>query len=179
MTGFKEYDQYDALGLAELVKKGDVTSTELLEEAIARTEKVNDSVNAVVHKHYDEARAAIDAGLPDGPFTGVPFLLKDLHLLLEGTVTTYGSGFYRDHLADHDSTLVERYKQAGLVTFGKTNSPELGLMPVTEPRLFGPTRNPWDLSRTPGGSSGGASAAVASGIVPMANASDGGGSIRI
>ena len=179
MTGFKEYDQYDALGLAELVKKGDVTSTELLEEAIARTEKVNDSVNAVVHKHYDEARAAIDAGLPDGPFTGVPFLLKDLHLLLEGTVTTYGSGFYRDHLADHDSTLVERYKQAGLVTFGKTNSPELGLMPVTEPRLFGPTRNPWDLSRTPGGSSGGASAAVASGIVPMASASDGGGSIRI
>ncbi len=99
MTGFKEYDQYDALGLAELVKKGDVTSTELLEEAIARTEKVNDSVNAVVHKHYDEARAAIDAGLPDGPFTGVPFLLKDLHLLLEGTVTTYGSGFYRVHQA--------------------------------------------------------------------------------
>jgi amidase len=179
MSGFAEYDSYDALGLAELVRKGDVTSTELLEEAISRTERINDTINAVVHKHYDEAKSAIEAGLPEGPFTGVPFLLKDLHLLLEGTKTTYGSGLFRDLLADHDSTLVSRYKQSGLVIFGKTNSPELGLMPVTEPRLYGPTRNPWNLDRTPGGSSGGASAAVAAGIVPMANASDGGGSIRI
>jgi len=179
MSGFAEYDSYDALGLAELVRQGKVTSTELLEEAISRTEKMNGQINAVVHKHYDEAKAAIEAGLPEGPFTGVPFLLKDLHLLLDGTKTTFGSELFRDYVADHDSTLVSRYKQSGLVTFGKTNSPELGLMPVTEPRFYGATRNPWNLARTPGGSSGGASAAVAAGIVPMANASDGGGSIRI
>ncbi len=177
MSGFADYDRYDALGLAELVRQGEVSSTELLEEAISRTEKVNDAINAVVHKHYDEAKAAIEAGLPEDPFTGVPFLLKDLQL--DGTATTYGSKFFRDQVADHDSTLVSRYKHSGLVTFGKTNSPELGLMPVTEPRMYGPTRNPWNLDRTPGGSSGGASAAVAAGIVPMANASDGGGSIRI
>ena len=179
MSGFSDYDNFDALGLADLVRKGDVAPVELLEEAISRTENINGSINAVVHKHYDEARASINAGLPDGPFKGVPFLLKDLHLLLQGTTTTFGSSFFKDNIADHDSTLVSRYKQAGLVIFGKTNSPELGLMPVTEPRLFGPSRNPWDLDRTPGGSSGGASAAVAGGIVPMANASDGGGSIRI
>jgi len=98
---------------------------------------------------------------------------------LAGTITTYGSSFFKNNLADHDSTLVSRYKKAGLVIFGKTNSPEFGAVPVTEPRLFGATRNPWDLTRTPGGSCGGASASVASGILPMANASDGGGSIRI
>ena len=179
MSGFTEYDQYDALGLAELVRTRQVSATELLDEAITRTDKVNDEINAVVYKHYEEARAAIENGLPQGPFTGVPFLLKDLHLLLTGTTTSYGSALFRDQVADHDSTLVARYKQAGLSIFGKTNSPELGLMPVTEPRLFGPTRNPWNPERTPGGSSGGASAAVASGILPMANASDGGGSIRI
>lgn len=179
MSGFKEYDQYDALGLAELVTNSEVSPSELLEEAISRTEQMNGDINAVVYKLYDEARTSITAGLPDGPFTGVPFLLKDLHLLLQGTITSYGSSLYKDYLADHDSTLVQRYKQAGLVIFGKTNSPELGLMPVTEPRLFGPTRNPWNLELTPGGSSGGAAAAVAAGILPMANASDGGGSIRI
>jgi len=179
MNGFKEYDQYDAMGLAELVKNNEVSAAELLEEAITRTDQVNGEINAVVYKHFEEARTAIDSGLPEGPFTGVPFLLKDLHLLLKGTTTSSGSSFFRDQVADHDSTLVERYKQAGLVIFGKTNSPELGLMPITEPRLFGPTRNPWNLERTPGGSSGGAAAAVASGILPMANASDGGGSIRI
>lgn len=179
MSGFKEYDQYDAIGLAELIRNGEVSADELLDEAIARTEKVNPDINAVVFKLYDEAKKTIDAGLPDGPFTGVPFLLKDLHLLMKGTVTSFGSCFFKDNLADHDSTLVCRYKQAGLVIFGKTNSPEFGAMPVTEPRLFGPTRNPWDLNRTPGGSSGGASAAVAAGILPAANASDGGGSIRV
>ena len=179
MAGFAEYDDYDACGLAELVRKGDVSPVDLLEEAIKRTENINDKINAVVHRYYDDARSAIDRGLPDGPFTGVPFLLKDLHLLFTGTITSYGSGFYRDYTADHDSTLVQRYVRAGLVIFGKTNSPEFGLMPVTEPRLFGPTRNPWNLERTPGGSSGGAAAAVSAGIVPMANASDGGGSIRI
>jgi amidase len=179
MSGFSDYDQFDGLGLAELVAKREVSADELLEEAISRTEKVNGEINAVVHKHYDEAKSAIASGLPEGPFTGVPFLLKDLHLLLTGTITTYGSAFFKDNQADHDSTLVSRYKKAGLVIFGKTNTPEFGAVPVTEPRLFGATRNPWDLTRTPGGSSGGASASVASGILPMANASDGGGSIRI
>ncbi len=179
MSGFKEYGEYDGLGLAALVRQGDVSATELLDEAIARTEQVNDQLNAVVRKHYDVAREAIDAGLPDGLFTGVPFLLKDLHQMLVGTVTSNGSAAFLENMADHDTTLVSRYKRAGLTIFGKTNSPELGLMPVTEPQAFGPSRNPWDTNTTPGGSSGGASAAVAAGILPVAHASDGGGSIRI
>ena len=179
MPGFREYDNYDALGLATLVRNGEVSATELLEEAINRTEKINPAINAVVQFHYDEARAAIKAGLPDGPFTGVPFLLKDLNILLKGTVTSMGSALFKDYKATLNSTLTERYIKSGVVIFGKTNSPEFGALPVSEPLLFGPTRNPWDLDRTPGGSSGGASAAVASGILPIANASDGGGSIRI
>jgi len=179
MAGFPEYDNYDGLGLGRLVRDGEVSAFDLLDEAIDRVERVNGELNAVVHKYYEEARAEIEAGLPEGAFRGVPFLLKDLHLLMKGTVTSYGSAMWRKNVADHDSTLVKRYRQAGLVTFGKTNSPELGLNPVTEPREFGPSRNPWDTSRTPGGSSGGASAAVAAGILPLAHASDGGGSIRI
>ncbi len=177
--GFKEYDEYDALGLAELVNKGEVSAEELLDEAINRNEKVNDKTNAVVLKHYDEAKALIKEGLPKGLFTGVPFLLKDLHVLLTGTKTTFGSKFFKDYVADHNSTLVDRYLEAGLVIFGKTNSPEFGLTVTTEPELYGPTRNPWGLDHSAGGSSGGAAAAVASGVLPMANASDGGGSIRI
>ncbi len=176
---FKEYDNYDALGLAELVKNKEVSAEELLEEAMQRTEKVDDQINAVVLKHYDEAKAMIKDGLPEGPFTGVPYLLKDLHVLLTGTKTTYGSKFFKDYVADHNSTLVDRYLEAGLVIFGKTNSPEFGLTVTTEPELYGPTRNPWNLDHSAGGSSGGAASAVASGILPMANASDGGGSIRI
>jgi amidase/6-aminohexanoate-cyclic-dimer hydrolase len=179
MTGFREYDDYDATGLAELVREGEVSANELLEEAIARTEKINPEINAVVQFHYDEARAAIEAGLPDGPFTGVPYLLKDLNILLKDTVTSMGSRLFKDYRSTFNSTLTNRYINSGVVIFGKTNSPEFGALPVTEPLLFGPTRNPWDLGRTPGGSSGGASAAVAGGILPMANASDGGGSIRI
>jgi len=179
MSGFKEYDDFDALGLAKLVRDGEVSATELLEEAIGRTEKINPEINAVVQFHYDEARAAIEAGLPDGPFTGVPYLLKDLNILLKGTVTSMGSALFKDYTAKLNSTLTDRYMKSGVVIFGKTNSPEFGALPVSEPLLFGPTRNPWDLNRTPGGSSGGASAAVAGGILPMANASDGGGSIRI
>lgn len=173
------YEEYDALGLAELVAKGDVTPDELLDEAIERTEKLNPTLNAVVSKWYDEARADIQAGLPDGPFKGVPFLLKDLNLYWEGRRTTNGAALFKDYIADHTSTLVQRYRDAGFVIFGQTNSPELGLTPSTEPRLHGPTRNPWNLDHTPGGSSGGASASVSAGIIPMANASDGGGSIRI
>lgn len=179
MTGFAEYDNYDGLGLAKLVREGEVSAIELLDEAINRTERINAELNAVVHKLYDQAREAIRAGLPGGPFQGVPFLLKDLHLAMSGTITSNGSAMWRDSVADHDSTLVARYRQAGLVIFGKTNSPELGLMPVTEPKAFGPSCNPWNTALTPGGSSGGAAAAVAAGLLPMAHASDGGGSIRI
>jgi amidase len=145
VSGFSEYDDYDGLGLAELVRNRSVTATELLEEAVARTEQLNGQLNAVTYKLYAEARASIETGLPDGPFTGVPFLLKDLHLFLKGTVTSHGSGMWRGEIADHDSTLVQRYRSAGLVIFGKTNSPELGLSPITEPREFGPSRNPWNI----------------------------------
>jgi amidase/6-aminohexanoate-cyclic-dimer hydrolase len=175
----KEYGQFDALGLAQLVARKEVSAQELLDAAIARTEAVNPKVNAVVAKHYDEARTAIGAGLPAGAFCGVPFLLKDLNALLAGTVTTNGCRFLVDNLADHDTELVARYKRGGLVIFGKTNTPEFGLTVSTEPRLFGPTRNPWSVEHMAGGSSGGAAAAVAAGIVPAAHASDGGGSIRI
>jgi amidase len=174
----KEYGSYDALGLADLVRTKQVGARELLDEAIARTEKIDPQINAVVVKHYDYAREQIDKGLPDGPFTGVPFLLKDLDLL-EGTRTTSGASVYRDNVADHTGTLAQRFLNAGVAIFGKSSSPEFGLMPTTESRLFGPTRNPWNLAHSSGGSSGGAGAAVAARILPVAHASDGGGSIRI
>ncbi len=179
MAIFEDYDRYDATGLAELVRSGHITPTDLLETAIARMERVDSTVNAVVLHHQDEARSAIANGLPQGPFTGVPFLLKNLGVDLAGTITDGGCRFFADALASQDSTLTARYKEAGFVIFGKTNSPEFGLTVSTEPRLHGATRNPWDLSRSAGGSSGGAAAAVAAGIVPVAHASDGGGSIRI
>jgi amidase len=175
---FREYGNYDAVGLAELVRNKQVKPEELLDEAIARTAKVDPEINAVVVKHYDYAKRQIERGLPDGPFTGVPFLLKDLELL-EGTRTTSGASVYKDNVADHTGTLAQRFLNAGVTIFGKSSSPEFGLMPTTEPRLFGPTRNPWNLAHSSGGSSGGAAAAVAARIVPVAHASDGGGSIRI
>jgi amidase/6-aminohexanoate-cyclic-dimer hydrolase len=175
---FKEYGNYDAVGLADLVRKKQVTARELLDEAIMRTGNVDPQINAVVVKHHDYAQRQIDRGLPDGPFTGVPFLLKDLEFL-EGTRTTSGASIYKDHIADHTSTLAQRFLDAGLTIFGKSSTPEFGLMPTTESRLFGPTRNPWNLEHSSGGSSGGAGAAVAARIVPVAHASDGGGSIRI
>jgi amidase len=175
---FKEYGNYDAVGLAELVRRKQVTPNELLGEAIARTAKVDPEINAVVVRHYDFAQRQIDKGLPDGPFTGVPFLLKDLDLLA-GTRTTFGASVFKDEIADHSGTLAQRFLNAGLAIFGKSSSPEFGLMPTTEPRLHGPTRNPWNLAHSSGGSSGGAGAAVAARILPVAHASDGGGSIRI
>src|SRR4029453_18503324 len=175
---FKEYGNYDAVGLAELVRKKEVSAKELLDEAIARTAKVDPQINAVVVKHYDYAERQITRGLPDGPFTGVPFLLKDLDLL-EGTCTTFGASVLKDFVADHNGTLAQRFLASGVSIFGKSSSPEFGLMPVTESRLHGPTRNPWNLEHSPGGSSGGAAAAVATRILPVAHASDGGGSIRI
>jgi amidase len=175
---FKEYGSYDGMGLAELIRKKQVTPRELLDEAIARTAKVDPQINAVVVKHYDFAARQIDDGLPHGPFTGVPFLLKDLDLL-QGTCTTFGATVYKDQVADHTGTLARRFLEAGVTIFGKSASPEFGLMPTTETRLFGPTRNPWNLDHSSGGSSGGAGAAVAARILPAAHASDGGGSIRI
>jgi amidase len=175
---FKEFGNYDAVGLAELVRKKDVTASELLDEAIARTERVDPQINAVVVRHYDYAERQIEKGLPDGPFTGVPFLLKDLDLLA-GTRTTSGATVLKDFTADHNGTLAQRFLDAGVTIFGKSSSPEFGLMPTTESRLFGPTRNPWNTDHSSGGSSGGAGAAVAARILPVAHASDGGGSIRI
>src|ERR1700726_320204 len=175
---FKEYGSYDAVGLADLVRNKEVSARELLDEAIARTAKVDPQINAVVVKHYDYAERQIESGLPDGPFTGVPFLLKDLDLL-QGTRTTFGASLHKDNVADHTGTLAQRFLDAGVTIFGKSSSPEFGLMPTTESRLFGPTRNPWNLAHSSGGSSGGAGAAVASRILPVAHASDGGGSIRI
>ena len=174
-----DYESHDAVGLAALVSAGDVTPTELLDAALERVAQRNPQLNAIVLEMEGAARAAIEAGLPDGPLRGVPFPLKDLHLMVAGERTTYGSRLFEDFVADHDSELVARYRRAGLVLFAKTTSPEFGLTTTTESTLFGATRNPWNLEHTSGGSSGGASAAVAAGIVPAANASDGGGSIRI
>ena len=176
---FDEYTKYDALGLAALVARGEVSPLELLEVAIQRVETVNPQVNAIVLKHYDLARKTIKRGLPDGPFKGVPFLLKDLGIALKGTITTHGSAFYKSSVATFDSTLVKRYQKAGLVIFGKTNSPEFGGSPSSESTLFGATHNPWNLEHIAGGSSGGTAAAIAAGILPAGHASDGGGSIRI
>jgi Asp-tRNA(Asn)/Glu-tRNA(Gln) amidotransferase A subunit family amidase len=175
----EEYQKYDAVGLAQLVREGRVTPAKLLDAAIEQVERINPRVNAVVSKLYDHARQAIAAGLPDGPLRGVPFMLKDLYALCTGTVSSNGSRFFAGNLADHDSEMVARYKRGGLVIMGRTNTPEFGLTVTTEPRLFGPTRNPWRLESMAGGSSGGAAAAVASGMLPVAHASDGGGSIRI
>jgi amidase len=173
-----EYLEHDGLALAERVRAHDVTPSELLDLALERLALVNPRLNAVVHLMEEDARAAA-AAQPTGPFAGVPFLAKDLLSQYEGHPTTGGSRLLTTLLADHDSELVRRVRAAGLVVFGKTNVPELGLVPVTEPELFGPCHNPWALDRTPGGSSGGSAAAVAAGIVPMAGGGDGGGSIRI
>lgn len=175
----KDYEQYDALGLAEQVKRGEVSAEALLEAAISRTEERDGDVGAIVIRMFEEARKAVAAGVPAGPFEGVPFLLKDLHLAWPGVRLSNGSKLFEDFVPDVESELVARYRKAGLVVFGKTHSPEYGLTTTSESQVFGQTRNPWNLERTAGGSSGGASAAVAAGIVPLANASDGGGSIRI
>lgn len=168
----------DALGLAALVRRGEVAPLELLEAALARCDAVEGQLNAVPLRHEALARewaATVDRS---APFAGVPFLLKDLGVALAGTVTSAGSRFFADARATIDGEIVRRYRKAGLVIFGKSASPELGLTATTESRLHGPTRNPWDLGRTAGGSSGGAAAVVAARVIPIAHASDGGGSIR-
>ncbi len=176
---WNEYRRHDGLALADLVARGEVEASELLETAIEAQSRIDPALNSVVIDLHDDARREIEEGLPKGPFHGVPFLIKDLHLRMKGVRTTNGCRFFADDVADHDSELIKRYRDAGLVMFGKTSSPEFGLITSTESVLFGATRNPWNLDHTSGGSSGGASAAVAGGIVPLANASDGGGSIRI
>jgi len=174
-----DYESHDALGLADLVRRGETTPTELLDAALARLDARNPALNAVVTPLVEAARRDIAAGLPDGPFTGVPFLVKELVASVAGAATTAASRLYRHQVATADSEIVARFRRAGLVIAGKTNSPEFGLSPTTESRLYGVTRNPWRLDLAPGGSSGGAAAAVAAGIVPVAHATDGGGSIRI
>ncbi|MEO5878008.1 MAG: amidase [Streptosporangiaceae bacterium] len=175
---YTEYRRFDAVGLAELVAQGEVSPGEVLETAIGRAEQVGGALNAIVRPMYEIARARA-AGELSGPFAGVPFLIKDLGQDYEGLPTTAGSRSLRSRVAPAHSMIVQRWLDAGLVVFGKTNTPEFGTKSVTEPVASGPTRNPWNLAHTPGGSSGGSAAAVAAGVVPVAGASDGGGSIRI
>lgn len=170
---------HDAVGLAELVRQRKVSPGELLDAAIARAEALNPRFNFMAQKHYDYGRKAIAAGLPKGPFTGVPLLLKDLYTYIEGELTEGGSRLYKGYRAPVTSELVRRYQAAGFVIFGKTTTPEYGLTGTTESTLTGATRNPWNPAHSSGGSSGGAAAAVAAGVIPAAHASDGGGSIRI
>lgn len=174
-----EYSDYDGLALADLVDRGEVTPPELVEEAVTRIEKHNGVLNAVIFKAFDDARARAKESLPDGPFKGVPFLLKDILGDMKGWPTTHGTAFLKDYRPEQNSELVNRFLAAGMVPLGKTVAPEIGALPVSEPRLYGPARNPWNTEHTPGGSSGGSAAAVAAGIVPVAHANDGGGSIRI
>ncbi|MFO7964874.1 MAG: amidase family protein [Desulfobacterales bacterium] len=176
---FSEYYAYDGVGLAELVRKREVSPSELVEEAIARIERHNPRLNAVTYKAFDEARTAAKRELPDGPFSGVPFLIKDIDLPVKGWPMTNGSAFLAGNVSQYDAELTRRYRASGVVLLGKTNTPEFGIPGTTEGRYLGICRNPWDPDYSSGGSSGGAAAAVASGMVPMAHGSDGLGSIRI
>jgi len=178
MTG-DEFDGFDGLGLAALVRSGDASPAQLVEAAIAAIERRDPALNAVVLRLFEPARAAAAAPLPDGPFRGVPMLLKDLVATMAGVPTGSGNRRLRTLPWPHDSELVRRLRAAGGVILGKTNTPEFGLTPYTEPETFGPTANPWNAARSPGGSSGGSAAAVAARMVPIATGGDGGGSIRI
>jgi amidase len=177
---FKEYGDYDALGLAALVRSGQVSAAELLEAALARAEAVNPRLNAIITPMHDIARARAGEKLA-GPFAGVPFLAKDLFQEYAGVRVAYGCKALKaaNHTAAEHAEITARWLKAGVVIFGRTNTPEFGAKGITEPEAFGATRNPWNLAHTPGGSSGGSAAAVAAGIVPMAGGNDGGGSIRL
>ncbi|MHB1988066.1 MAG: amidase [Acidimicrobiales bacterium] len=171
----------DATAQADLVRRGEVSAFEMVEAAIERIERINPALNAVITPLFDSARRQLAAGLQDGPFTGVPFLLKDLLCHSAGDPLYEGMSFLRErqHVANDDTYLAARFRRAGFVFVGKTNTPELGILPTTEPAAFGASRNPWALDRSTGGSSGGSAAAVAAGMVPAAHGNDGGGSIRI
>ena len=179
MITLKDYAEYDGIELADLVRRGEVTPKELMDTALGGIEKLNPKLNAVITVLRDQAEMGIDAGLPDGPFTGVPFLIKEILLHAAGVPVNIGSRLAQGFTLPHDTELMVRFRKAGLVTVGTTTTPEFGYNANTEPVLTGSTRNPWNTYRSPGGSSGGAAATVASGIVPMAHANDGGGSIRI
>jgi amidase len=175
-----EYQREDAVGLAALIRKREVSAREVLDTALARLDRVNEKLNAVIDRFDEEAKAAVMRGLPDGPLSGVPFLIKDIGVWMKGHPTAAGSRLFKGSPpAAIDSALIAAYRRAGLVLFGKTNTPEFGAAAVTESPAFGIARNPWNLERTCGGSSGGSAAAVAAGVVPAAHGSDGGGSIRI
>jgi len=171
----------DATEQARMIRDREASPSELVDEAIERLERLNPQLNAVIHPLLDEARQIAAGPLPDGPFTGVPFLVKDLSCYMKGVPVHEGMRALKDagYVADHDMWLAQRFRQAGFVILGRTNAPELGILPTTEPVAYGATHNPWDLDRSPGGSSGGSAAAVAAGIVAVAHANDGGGSIRI
>ena len=174
-----EYDRYDAVGLAGLIASGELAPAELIETAISRIESRNPKLNAVISTCFDAARDSVSRGLPAGPLAGVPYLVKDLNTLLAGVPATNGSRAFSDTIPLSDGVLVSRLKAAGLVILGKTNTPEFGLNICTSPKLFGPTLNPFDTTRSAGGSSGGSACAVACGMMPAAHATDSGGSIRI
>jgi amidase len=179
---FGEYSDHDGMGLAELVRDKKIKASELVEEAIVRVERHDETLNAVVHEAFEIGRGAakaVDDGEQGGPFAGVPFLLKDVAAICAGLPVQFGSRFLEGFVPPFDDELVRRYKAAGTCILGSTNAPEFGLLPVTEPLAYGPCCNPWNPAHSTGGSSGGAAAAVAAGIVPMAHANDGGGSIRI
>lgn len=176
---FPEYAGFDGLALADLVRRKEVTSLELVDAAIERIEKLDPELNAVVHQDFERARETAKGPLPDGPFQGVPFLIKDLGQQVAGMPRTSGSRFLKDWVDHEDTELVRRYRAAGVVILGKTNTPEFGITGTSESRLLGPCRTPHDPTRISGGSSGGAAAATAAGMVPLAHASDGLGSIRI
>ncbi len=168
----------DALGQAELVRKKQITPLELVNAAIARIEKYDPALNSIITRTFEQARKKAEQPLGSGPFAGVPYLVKDLEPVA-GVRQTFGSAPFKANVATYTSEVILRMERAGLIMVGKSNTPEFGLLPVTEPRGFGPTHNPWNPAHSPGGSSGGAAAAVAAGLVPIATASDGGGSIRI
>jgi amidase len=171
----------DATAQAKLIADRQVRPRDLVEAAIARIEAVDGRVNAVIHRRFEKALAEVDAGLPPGPFHGVPFLIKDLNAESAGDPAHQGNAALKaaGWTASSDSWLVARYRRAGFAFLGRTNTPEFGILPITEPHAYGPTRNPYNLAHSPGGSSGGSAAAVAAGMVAVAHASDGGGSIRI
>lgn len=179
MANLANYSDYDALGLAELVRKGDITPGELMADALGAIEQLNPELNCVVGDLSAQAESALDAGLPDGPFTGVPFLIKEIGLQAAGSPFRMGSQLCDGFVPQADTELMTRFRRAGLLTIGTTPTPEFGFNPTCESAFHGPTHNPWDLTLSPGGSSGGAAAAVAARILPMAHANDGGGSIRI
>jgi len=179
MISLNDYTAHDGLGLAELVARKEVTPDELGAAAFEAVAKVNPRINAVLHTIPKEAAAEIRAGLPRGPFTGVPFLIKEIVLHAKGVRCEMGSKLAQGYVPDADTELMARFRRAGFVLAGTTQTPEFGYNPTTETRAFGPVHNPWNLGHSPGGSSGGSGAAVAAGIVPIAHANDGGGSIRI